>query len=233
MPVHCVPVVRLLPLRLLLPFSLSLSASLPLCLRLPLCLCRSASLSLCVSTRTQLTRQLRFLWDAVSPAMWCPRMSAQTQRAEALAGRAQLAVTACNWAEAIALFETALRELTQHPETLSPTASGSMEGAQEAPPAAAEATPTKTSGASDGAWYRVAMPALLRAGPSLSSRALERLEVGGVVQALVPEVECEGRRRVQVAGNLYGRGWCSLETANGQPILRPLPVEATYGQATP
>ena len=157
-------------------------------------------------------------------------MSAQTQRAEALAGRAQLAVTACNWAEAIALFETALRELTQHPETLSPTASGSMEGA---PPAAAEATPTKSSGASDGAWYRVAMPALLRAGPSLSSRALERLEVGGVVQALVPEVECEGRRRVQVAGNVYGRGWCSLETANGQPILRPLPVEATYSQATP
>lgn len=159
-------------------------------------------------------------------------MSAQKQRVEALAGRAQLAVTACNWAEAIALFETALRELTQHPETLSPTTSGSMEHAREAPATAAEATPT-VSGASGGAWYRVAMPALLRAGPSLSSRALERLEVGGVVQALQPEVECEGRRRLQVAGNLYGRGWCSLETANGQPILRPLPSETTYGQTTP
>jgi hypothetical protein len=68
------------------------------------------------------------------------------------------------------------------------------------------------------------MPALLRAGPSPSSRALERLEIGGVVQVLQPEVECEGRRWLQVAGNLYGRGWCSLETANEQPILRPLPA---------
>jgi hypothetical protein len=160
-------------------------------------------------------------------------MSKQTQRAEALAGRAQLAMTARNWADAIVLFETALRELTQHPATLSPTPSESRENAREPPAAAAEATRTKQSGAVDTRpWYRVAMPALLRAGPSLSSRALERLEVGGVVQALQPEVECEGRRRLQVAGNVYGRGWCSLETPNGQPILRHIPSETDDGDAT-
>ena len=77
------------------------------------------------------------------------------------------------------------------------------------------------------------MPALLRAGPSLSSRALERLEVGGVVQALQPEVECEGRRRLQVAGNVYGRGWCSLETDSGMQILRQLPSAADHSEAVP
>ena len=51
MPVHCVPVVRLLPLRLLLPFSLS--ASLPLSASLSLPLCLALSLSLCLSRRAR------------------------------------------------------------------------------------------------------------------------------------------------------------------------------------
>ena len=157
------------------------------------------------------------------------RMSEQTQRAEAFAGRAQLAMTARNWAEAISLYENALREVTEHPATLSPTASSEP----SADAAAGTATATKPSGASDGCWYRVAMPALLRAGPSLSSRALERLEVGGVVQAQLPEIEYEGRRRLQVAGNVYGRGWCSLETADGQVILRQVPSAANASQPSP
>ena len=61
------------------------------------------------------------------------------------------------------------------------------------------ATPIKqpSNGADDGSGqcYHVIMPVLLRAGPSLSSHALERLEVGGVVQALQPEVECEEKSR--------------------------------------
>lgn len=90
-----------------------------------------------------------------------------------------------------------------------------------------------SDGADDGSgqWYHVAMPVLLRAGPSLSSHALERLEVGGVVQALQPEVECEGWRRLQVAGHVFGRGWCSLETGSAEPILRELPLGATSSRS--
>ena len=164
------------------------------------------------------------------------RASTQTQRAETIGGRAQQAMTARNWAEAIALFESALQKLTEHPATLSPTVSAEVAEEQMSPEAAAvAATPIKqpSDGADDGSgqWYRVAMPALLRAGPSLSSRALERLEVGGVVQALQPEVECEGRRRLQVAGHVFGRGWCSLETGSAEPILWELHFGATSSRS--
>ena len=47
-------------------------------------------------------------------------------------------------------------------------------------------------------WFRVGIPALLRAGPSLSSLALERLEAGAVVKALQAAVE-EHAAPVQVA----------------------------------
>ena len=132
--------------------------------------------------------------------------------------------------------ESALQKLTEHPATLSLTVSAEVvEEQMSSEVVAVAATPIMqpSDGADDGSgqWYHVAMPVLLRAGPSLSSHALERLEVGGVVQALQPEVECEGWRRLQVAGHVFGRGWCSLETGSAEPILRELPLGATSSRS--
>ena len=149
-----------------------------------------------------------------------------------LGGKAQLAMTASNWPEAIALFEQALEKLTEHPATLSPINSGEEPDEEyevsgdrsSAPPGSTEhqavAARAAAVAAADERWFRVAMPALLRAGPSLSSRALERLEVGGVVKSFGLEIAYEGRQRLQVAGHVYGRGWCSVVTSDGEPILR-------------
>ena len=120
--------------------------------------------------------------------------------------------------------------------TLSPTVSAEVVAEQMSPEVVAvAATPIMqpSDGADDGSghWYHVAMPVLLRAGPSLSSHALEGLEVGGVVQALQPEVECEGWWRLQVAGHVFGRGWCSLETGSAEPRLRELSLGATSSRS--
>ena len=158
-----------------------------------------------------------------------------------LGGKAQLAMTATNWPEAIALFEHALERLTEHPATLSPTNSGEEEpsggtdngrsygpSAVVGPPGSPEPSGAARATA-DESWFRVAMPALLRAGPSLSSRALERLEVGGVVKSFGLEIEYEGRRRLQVAGHVHGRGWCSVVTSDGEPILREVQQQTSSG----
>ena len=112
---------------------------------------------------------------------------AHRQRAEMLGGRAQLAMTRRLWPDAISLFEDALRKLTDHPASLSPPASVA-DGLDD------------DGERGEERWFRVGIPALLRAGPSLSSLALERLEAGAVVKALQAAVEFEGRMRLQVAG---------------------------------
>ena len=132
---------------------------------------------------------------------------AHRQRAEMLGGRAQLAMTRRLWPDAISLFEDALRKLTDHPASLSPPASvadGLDDDAGRALPAEPSPAPAAVAGeegeGGEERWFRVGIPALLRAGPSLSSLALERLEAGAVVKALQAAVEFEGRMRLQVAG---------------------------------
>ena len=131
---------------------------------------------------------------------------AHRQRAEMLGGRAQLAMTRRLWPDAISLFEDALRKLTDHPASLSPPASvadGLDDDGERALRAESSLEPAAVAGEGEGGeerWFRVGIPALLRAGPSLSSLALERLEAGAVVKALQAAVEFEGRMRLQVAG---------------------------------
>jgi hypothetical protein len=62
--------------------------------------------------------------------------------------------------------------------------------------------------------YRVVKPAVLRAGPDLASKRVERLRAGEMLRILESRENSEGVSRVRCS-----RGWLSLTDASGNPLI--------------
>ena len=72
--------------------------------------------------------------------------------------------------------------------------------------------------------YRVMHPAVLRAGPDLTSKRTERLRVGERLRILESRDDSAGRTRVRCS-----RGWLSLTSKRGDPLILPVGEEEAQG----
>ena len=95
----------------------------------------------------------------------------------------------------------------------------SVDGGSTPSPISELTTPSAAPSPSSTApsWYRALHECKIRAGPEMGSDGVGKLEKDEVIKALSTEV-IEGKTRVRI-----DRGWVSLKTSGGKPMLEPHP----------